>query len=102
MTTTTRRRVNPARCDLTVVRRMAYPCDLLPQGQPAHVLLNGKPYVVTCEGVGVYTFHGEGGRSHQTAGGRCCCEDYVYVREARQEPCKHLECLARMRAESAI
>lgn len=96
------RTVNPARCDLVTLRRMAYPCELLPAGQPAHVVLNGKPYVVTADGSDAFTFHGERGRSHTVCGGTCCCEDFIYVREARGEACKHVLALGKLRADGSV
>jgi hypothetical protein len=94
------RRVNPVKCDLTVIRRLAYPCTLLPAGQPAHVSLNGKPYVVTAEGDCVI-FHSDRD-SHTVSHGGCTCGDYVFVREARGEACKHVVAAGKMRAEGAV
>lgn len=82
------RKVNPARCDLVTLRRMAYPCTLLPNGQPAHVTINGKPYVVSHSHPGVICFHSETD-SHIVAGGECTCADFVFTRQARGESCKH-------------
>ena len=102
MTTTTRkpRKVNPVRCDLQVIRRLAYPCTLLPAGQPAQVTLNGKPYVVTAE-LDALTFH-SGTDSHTVSRGTCTCGDFTFVREARGESCKHILACSKMRAEGAV
>lgn len=104
MTTTTRkpRTIRPAKADILVERRMAYPCELLPEGQPARIVLNGKPYVVTHDGEDAFTFHGLSNRSCTVRGWCCDCEDFIYVREARGEPCKHVLAWARMKHDGTI
>jgi SWIM zinc finger len=103
MTTATNRKprkVNPVKCDLVTIRRLAYPCTLLPNGQPAHVTINGKPYVVTAR-TGMVCFHSKDA-SHIVSQGTCSCEDFTYVREARGEKCKHILAASKMIADGTI
>lgn len=107
--TTTRSRkprtIRPAVASVVVLRRMAYPCVLLPNGQSAHITLNSKLYAVTADGdetTQVFTFHGEAGQSHQVCRGECTCESFVFVREARGEACKHVLAVEILKADGTI
>lgn len=91
------------RCE--VERRIAYPCAILPAGQPCRLVLNGRPYCVYPLGAGPacgWRIVGAEGRAYDVhpAGAAyvCDCPDATY----RARTCKHCLAVAQLRADGAI
>ena len=115
----TRKTYPAARCEVSVVRPIVYPCVLAPKGFPGAVTLNGDLYHIRAvtepadnrEGFDVlgYRFEKIGPddseprdvECHPSGPVGCDCPDSLFRRRQGGE-CKHMRCVRQLRAEHKL
>jgi hypothetical protein len=97
--------------EVRVYRKPIYCCELLPQGHPGWIAINGQEYHLQCLGHGSrdgYRLHKDGSPEWydlDTSSGRpvCDCPDYVARRGTVEHPyCKHGLALIQLRKAGAL
>ena len=98
----------PARCDVALVSRVVYPCEMIPEGCPGVVRLNGQAYwlypLVSFEGDGFvvegYRFVKADGEARDVRAARwgleCDCADATF-RRREGNACKHAAAVKQLR-----